>query len=721
MPLPNCLPAERMRGVVFSEPFTPDSIRVNGATVIGALNYDQSKGALFDGVNDYLTVPVRIQPFSGYCWNAIIDFFPAFAANANVVYYFVDTNGGSTSIYHDNTAGNNALVVKTGAGTTILTVLLAAYTAYWKVNQRNTLVITARTGVNAIYLNGVPIGTSATAWTAQAQTTLYLGATNAGATKFSGYFKSIKFFRGNSAADLLTAQEASDYYTQRNWNYWDRATFILPMDSASHDPANCGQEPRDLFTSGTQIVDGDMEAVGVGAWTAVGAGVVLSKVGGAHSGAQCLRVATAAVAGSARQAIASLVGRHALIKGWARGDGATGVPTIIPTGSTFVWTGTTSNAWQYFEVTSDVFTGLDLRNGVINSYVEFDDIVVTETVYALADGSMEMSGTASSWSSSPANSVLSKQPGTPHSGTQCLRVAHGGTANPSAQQGAQLATTKRYRCYGWVRSDGTAIPRIAYGTTSIWDGTNSVAWQYFDAEFTPAAASFSLMAVTAVLGQYCEFDDVTVVELRSRTLDGKNGRYALLGHGATVAAMPTKQPGRGYYLDSTDYLDLGVLPGMASPANQFTYLLCVKPVTLTTNGGYLQLYVDAANRVLICGSAAGITNRITCYLWSTGFSGRTAATPDIMREGTSSVIIVVFDGTQATDAGKLKVYVDGRLQTLTFAGAGAVSPTLPVGTGRFNIGKQGTTAANPLDSYVTFAALWPVALSPTQVIDATIW
>jgi hypothetical protein len=91
-----------------------------------------------------------------------------------------------------------------------------------------------------------------------------------------------------------------------------------------------------------------------------------------------------------------------------------------------------------------------------------------------------------------------------------------------------------------------------------------------------------------------------------------------------------------------------------------------------------------------------------------------------MREGLSSTIVVVYDGTQATDTNRVKIYVDGRLQTLTFT-AGTVSPTLPVGTGHFYIGKLGTGASNPLDSYVTFAALWPTALNALQVLDATIW
>jgi hypothetical protein len=717
MPLPNCLPAERMRGCVFSEAFTPDSIRVNGGVITGALNYDLARGALFDGTSDYVVCPLRGVFNSGY-WSIVIEFYPTFVpGDTERILLDSDTDGvggGRMILYFSNAIGT---LTMQNNGTIACASTWATYGPYWKQNQRNVLVIACSSGNTKTYLNGVQIYTTAAAITFVNPTRLIICARYNYTSRWRGYLKSLKIFRGNSAADLLTAQEASDYYTQRNWNYWDRATFVLPMDAASHDPANVGQEPRDCFTTGTQIADGDMEAAGVGAWAVVGAGVVLSKQGDPHSGTQCLRVATAAIVGAARQSVPTIVGRRALIKGWARSDG-TGIPTVGS--SAAPWTGTISALWQYFEVTTDVSTVLDFRNSVINSYVEFDDIVVTETVYALADGNMELPGVASSWTVG-ASAALSKQVGTPHSGTQCLRVTHAGSVNPYASQPAQLVTTKRYRCYGWARSDGSALPSIASGAVGIWGGTTSTAWQYFDAEFTAASTSLNLYAVTAVLGQYCEFDDVTVVELRSRTLDGKTGRHALLGHGAIVAAMPTKQPGRGYYVDITDYLDLGVVPGMTSPANQFTYLLCVRPVTLQTNGGYLQLYVDAANRVLICGSAAGITNRITCYLWSTGFSGRTAATPDIMREGTSSVIIVVFDGTQATDAGKLKVYVDGRLQTLTFAGAGTVSPTLPVGTARFYIGKLGTTAANPLDSYVTFAAMWPFAFSPLQVLDATIW
>ncbi|HSX48930.1 MAG TPA: SH3 domain-containing protein [Candidatus Saccharimonadales bacterium] len=125
----------------------------------------------------------------------------------------------------------------------------------------------------------------------------------------------------------------------------------------------------------------------------------------------------------------------------------------------------------------------------------------------LTDGDMEAVGT-SAWT--VVNSAtLSKQTGTPHGGTQVLRVASTGTINSAARQSGILTVGQVYRIYGYVRSDGTATPRVS-NSAVIFTGTTSTAWQPFDAVFVAGATSVDLGNGVANSGNYVEFDDVTV-------------------------------------------------------------------------------------------------------------------------------------------------------------------------------------------------------------------
>lgn len=208
--LTNSTAAERQRGCCWAETFeSAAAIRNNGGVISGALGFAKpAYGALFDGTNDYITYPPNVQPFSGFGWSAVIEFFPTFDITADGSWYFFCDDLVATRIFRYKLGASNILVVRTGAATAILSSDYATWGSLWKHNQRNVLVVTARSGANAMYLNGVSIATSATAWTAQGLSNFTVGSGAAGILKFQGYLRSVKFFRHNAAAELLTAQEA---------------------------------------------------------------------------------------------------------------------------------------------------------------------------------------------------------------------------------------------------------------------------------------------------------------------------------------------------------------------------------------------------------------------------------------------------------------------------------------------------------------------------------
>lgn len=130
------------------------------------------------------------------------------------------------------------------------------------------------------------------------------------------------------------------------------------------------------------------------------------------------------------------------------------------------------------------------------------------------DWDMEESG-VTNWTAGN-NATLSKQTGTPHEGTQILRVAYNGTSDPYGYQNC----TKLYNEYtitGWARGDGTAYPQIRIGTINVWTGTTSTSWQEINitvlvGQSASHDTTIRLVAVTSTGSTYCEFDDFEIFQ-----------------------------------------------------------------------------------------------------------------------------------------------------------------------------------------------------------------
>lgn len=121
------------------------------------------------------------------------------------------------------------------------------------------------------------------------------------------------------------------------------------------------------------LTDGDMEAVGTAAWSALRS--TLSKTGDAHAGSQCLQITSDGTSPTAyaRQLSVLTIGSTYLVTGWAKSDG-TGLPKIGYASKW--WEGTTSTSWQYFcflVVSDHANFGLYTE---VDTTVYFDDIGV---------------------------------------------------------------------------------------------------------------------------------------------------------------------------------------------------------------------------------------------------------------------------------------------------------------------------------------------------------
>lgn len=130
------------------------------------------------------------------------------------------------------------------------------------------------------------------------------------------------------------------------------------------------------------LVDGDMEAVGVGAWTPSNSPTLTKETGSPHGGTQVLRIARTTVNNPAVTQSILRAGKTYIITGWSRSDG-NAQPRVFVLGPGILWTGTTSTSWQPFSLpfTAETDTRVFLQN--VNSsgteYIEYDDVSVKQT------------------------------------------------------------------------------------------------------------------------------------------------------------------------------------------------------------------------------------------------------------------------------------------------------------------------------------------------------
>lgn len=268
----------------------------------------------------------------------------------------------------------------------------------------------------------------------------------------------------------------------------------------------------------TVMTDGNMEKAGTTDWSGWQSATLSKENTSPQRGSQNLKVLYSSTATCyAIQTNALTVGETYRVTGWARSDGNRS-PTVATSAATH-WTGSTSVNWQWMDTiftnTGDHRIFLGAGGASAGQYTEWDDIRIevykgtpTSKATILVDGNMETAGVAD-WAVG-ASATLTKDTTSPHRGSQALRVAYNGTANPFARQ-AVLTVGETYRATGFARGDGTYIIVVAEGNNILWTGTTSTSWQFFDVAFTATSITrtFRLYSCASAAG-YAEFDDVRV-------------------------------------------------------------------------------------------------------------------------------------------------------------------------------------------------------------------
>lgn len=449
------------------------------------------------------------------------------------------------------------------------------------------------------------------------------------------------------------------------------------------------------------VVDGDMEAIGTAAWTVGNAATLTKESATPHGGLQCLRVAYNGVGTPNAAQVICTVGKIYRAVGWAYGD-TVYLPLFRNSGTT-LWTGTAVAAWQKFDCAFVASAdGANLAStAVAAGYSEFDDVSVVETSERLSDGDAEATST-SMWTLGNA-ATLSKETGTPYQGTQVFRIAHNGTADPYARQTtSNLVVGAKYRVRGVARSDGTAVPRVNDSAVVLWTGTNATAWQPFDFQYTATTTEFRLYGVTAVLGQYVEFDALSATPV-----------------GECVAAWDLGQISGGRVPDTSGYGNVGTVvqgvqvvrtpTGKAAKFNGTTgRISCGSPAGSLINGFTLRA-ICAPNISATLQYQCGSTTLSLSFTAANMFSLNVAGLTDTAVLGTAKTAAKQYHVVGTWDRSNLRIYVDGVLED-TDASTGT-----PTGIGAWYLGTIDNTPTSPAANTVKEVALYTDAWSDAEV------
>ncbi len=375
------------------------------------------------------------------------------------------------------------------------------------------------------------------------------------------------------------------------------------------------------------------------------------------SGAQFLRVAYDADPNPTAYQTVLTPGNTYRAKGWARGDGGSGVPYVYLGGGA-VWSGTTSTVWQYFDVTAiAAATQLIVRSAGSSNHADFDDLSITDVTEDTAE-----------WGAGN-SAELSKQ-GDAYEGDQCLRVEYDGVAQPYAYQANRLVMGKKYRITGRARSSGGHAVKVGDLSGGIsWVGTTSTSWQAVDVVGVAANTHALLLSYGNSAGEFGEFDSILIREVFETAGAWDLGTV----HHRTVA-------------DSSGHCRHGDLVGGCAPCNtEAGRALRFDGVTGSVEAGdpvfsgiatlesVCRIRSDVANAQIV-GNLGGTFTGMSLYATVGGvyvLSGNgsgwvgTAVVP--IDDGAWHHVVGVYTGTE------IKIYMDGELRdsqatTINFPG-----------------------------------------------------
>jgi len=189
-------PEERAMGLLFKlghSLTSRDKIEAGGATIVGTGTTFGPDGVTFDG-NGNLSYAVSGAKISRSTLTIKLDL--TFAVPAGGLCYILDSVGNNITVHR---RADNALWIMAG-GALVLNIAYATWSAQLVVGK-NKLVISLISGSNAIWLNGISIGTSVTTWALKpSSTVLSIGSSHTNTSRFVGTIHAVEIYGNTSTA-----------------------------------------------------------------------------------------------------------------------------------------------------------------------------------------------------------------------------------------------------------------------------------------------------------------------------------------------------------------------------------------------------------------------------------------------------------------------------------------------------------------------------------------
>ena len=150
------------------------------------------------------------------------------------------------------------------------------------------------------------------------------------------------------------------------------------------------------------------------------------------------------------------------------------------------------------------------KNGVVNGAIWIPN-QMKEIEVNLVDGDMDASDT-SAWGKGQA--TFSKVLALPKDGN-ALSIKRDGLDGSFYARQSVLEHGKDYHITGYARGDDSSAPRVMKQGKTLWQGTSSTEWQYFDFSFTshPTDDRIFLYGNNGKIGDTVQFDDITITEV----------------------------------------------------------------------------------------------------------------------------------------------------------------------------------------------------------------
>lgn len=163
-----------------------------------------------------------------------------------------------------------------------------------------------------------------------------------------------------------------------------------------------------------------------------------------------------------------------------------------------------------------------------------------------------------------------------------------------------------------------------------------------------------------------------------------------------------------------DNVNLGDL-SYSESVSQLSWSVWVKPATLAISKGIVaKANSNTTQTSWGVGTTSIDSNEPDCFISTntTDLSTAGYTTTNVLSVGTWTHITCVFDGTQADNSTRLKMYIDGKLQSLTFAGT--IPAITQATTSNVLVGASSDNALN-FDGQIDDVRVYSYPLSTTQV------